>query len=309
MNSGEGVEFQDLRVFLTVAELLHFGRAAQRVGISQSRVSQLVRELEQRIGGPLFTRTSRKVELTELGARLRGSVEGPLSDLRDALTAAEEAASGVSGTVRVGFGTPIAAGPLMPDIVCRFSAQHPECSVEHLDLGFDRDLLACLRDNEIDVLAIRLPIEREDLTVDPVLSCESRVVAVAKEHPLAACAAVSWEDVAEYAVHSAPLLPEESTRDLVPEYTAAGRTIRRGPEARTFSEILLRVAQGDVVHPTVASFADYHGHPGVVAVPLKDAAPSRSGLVWPTAAMTPAARAFVACAREVATCHPGLCTE
>ncbi|WP_225728908.1 MULTISPECIES: LysR family transcriptional regulator [unclassified Nocardia] len=304
MDLGDKVQFHELRVFLAVAELLHFGRAAQRLGISQSRVSQIIRELEHAIGGPLFTRTSRRVGLTALGERLRTSVEGPLAELRRGLGTTAAAAGGLRGRVRIGFATPLAAGPLMPEIARRFGEQYPGCAIEYIDLGFDRDLLSCLRGNEIDLLASRLPVNREDLTVEPVLTCERRVLAVSRDHPLAAYAAVSWDDVADYPVHNLPFLPEEAARDLVPEYASTGRPIRRGPDARTFNEILLQVAHGDVVQPTVASYGDYHRHPGVVAVPLKDPTPSRSGLVWPTSAIAPAARAFVECACEIVAERP-----
>ena len=63
----ESLELRDIRVFLAVAEELHFGRAAERVGLTSSRVSQTVRLLETRVGGRLFERTSRRVKLTPLG--------------------------------------------------------------------------------------------------------------------------------------------------------------------------------------------------------------------------------------------------
>lgn len=251
------------------------------------------------MGGPLLERTSRKVELTNLGSRLRSGVEGPLRDLRSALAAISVATGNVSGVVRLGYSTPVAGGPLMSRIVEEFVRVYRDCSVQQFDLGFDRDPIASLRNNEIDVLATRLPVDREGLTVDPILSREPRVLLVAKGHPLAGRAAVSWDDVAEYTVHSAPRFPQEAYRDLMPEYSPSGRPIRRGREARTFSEILLGVAQGDVVHPTVPSYADHYRNPGVTAVSLLDETPSRSGLVWSQVVITPAARAFVSCARDI----------
>ena len=64
------VELRELRVFLTLAEELHFGRTAERLEITPSYASQTIRTLEARIGGRLFDRTSRRVKLTPLGARL-----------------------------------------------------------------------------------------------------------------------------------------------------------------------------------------------------------------------------------------------
>ncbi|MGH2805599.1 MAG: LysR family transcriptional regulator, partial [Thermoleophilaceae bacterium] len=71
----ESVELRDIRAFLVLADELHFGRTAERLGLTQSRVSQTIRTLEARLGGPLFERTSRRVRLTALGERLRDAAE------------------------------------------------------------------------------------------------------------------------------------------------------------------------------------------------------------------------------------------
>ena len=67
----QDVELRDLRVFLTLADELHFGRTAQQLGISQPGVSEAVRVLESRLGVRVFDRTSRRVRLTPAGERLR----------------------------------------------------------------------------------------------------------------------------------------------------------------------------------------------------------------------------------------------
>ncbi len=65
------VELRELHVFLTVAEELHFGRAADRLQISASRVSQVIRALEDRIGGRLFERTSRRLRVAAPSMEVR----------------------------------------------------------------------------------------------------------------------------------------------------------------------------------------------------------------------------------------------
>ena len=69
-----GVELREIRVFLTLAEELHFGRTAERLGITHSRVSQTIQTLEARVGAKLFDRTSRRVALTRLGEQLRAAL-------------------------------------------------------------------------------------------------------------------------------------------------------------------------------------------------------------------------------------------
>jgi DNA-binding transcriptional LysR family regulator len=66
------MDTEEIEVFLTLAEELHFGRTAVRLRLPQPRVSRLVAALERRVGGMLFERTSRSVRLTAAGERLRG---------------------------------------------------------------------------------------------------------------------------------------------------------------------------------------------------------------------------------------------
>jgi len=70
------MERRDAEIFLTLAEELHFGRTAERLFVSQARVSQSIKKLERRIGAPLFERTSRHVALTPIGRQLHRDI-GP----------------------------------------------------------------------------------------------------------------------------------------------------------------------------------------------------------------------------------------
>jgi DNA-binding transcriptional LysR family regulator len=84
-----GMELRDIETFLTVAENLHFGRAARRLYLSPSRVSQTIRNLEREIGGPLFVRTTRQVRLTPLGEQFRVHAKHGVDILRMALREAQ----------------------------------------------------------------------------------------------------------------------------------------------------------------------------------------------------------------------------
>ncbi len=96
------VELREIRVFLTVAEELHFGRAAERLQINRSRVSQIINTLEARIGGRLFERTSRRVRLTPLGEETQIKITPVYEQLQQVLEETREAAAGVTGTPRIG---------------------------------------------------------------------------------------------------------------------------------------------------------------------------------------------------------------
>jgi DNA-binding transcriptional LysR family regulator len=294
----ETIELHEIRAFLTLAEELHFGRTAQRLHLTQSRVSQVIRELERRFGGTLFERSSRRVRLAPLGEKLVLAVRPHYDGLRIALAEVAEAAGGVVGDVRVGLATMMAGGDRLTEVVRTFQQRHPACRVQLVDIGHDRPVLARL-DGDVDLLAIRLPVDRPGYTVGPVLAEEPRVVMVSQKHPLATRAAVTFEDLAGETVVSIDTVPGEVIDELYPPRTPSGRPIHRGPKLTSMTEIVAHVALGEIVHPTVVSTERYYRHPDVVTVPMPGEKLSRSGLVWRTGGLGQAAQAFVGTAREL----------
>jgi DNA-binding transcriptional LysR family regulator len=178
------VELREIRVFLTVADELHFGRAGARLGITPSRVSQTIRGLETRVGGRLFDRTSRRVVLTPLGEEFLRRIGPAFDGMREAFEETRQIATGVAGELRLSMYTPVNGGPHLTEIIKTFEARYPACHVVVTDTSARRDQFAWLRRNYVDLLAIRLPVPHPDVTVGPVLSREPRIVAVAADHPL-----------------------------------------------------------------------------------------------------------------------------
>src|SRR5437762_4423035 len=97
------VELRELLIFLVLADELHFGRAAERLGISQPGVSEAVRVLESRLGVKIFDRTSRRVRLTPAGEALKRNLTPALAGLEQALADTSELSRAVRGLLRVGF--------------------------------------------------------------------------------------------------------------------------------------------------------------------------------------------------------------
>jgi DNA-binding transcriptional LysR family regulator len=297
----ETVDLRELRVFLTLAEELHFGRTAERLHLTSSRVSQSIRTLERKLGSELVYRTSRQVQLTAAGERFRREAGSAYDELMQVLRRTQARTAGMEGVLRLGLMSPPAAGPHLLTIVDAFTARHAECRVE-ITLAAWPDPLAQLRRGETDVMASWLPLEEPDLTIGLELTSESRVLAVANDHPLAQRDRVSIEDLADHCVPDFDIAPKQLHEAWIPSRTPSGRPIPRAPNrmvANDSAALAVRLARGELVHPTVASARAYLGHLGVALVPIDDMPPLRSALVWRRRSGDVRVRAFVSLAREV----------
>jgi DNA-binding transcriptional LysR family regulator len=302
----ETVELRELRVFLALAEELHFGRSAERLGLTRSRVSQSLRELEAKLGGQLFHRTSRRVALTPFGEEFQERLGPVYENLAGVLRGANAANVRLEGTVRLGLLYPTAGGPHLTEIISTFEQRCPDCEVQLSELLLD-DPLGPLQRGEIDLMAMRLPVAQSDLVVGPTLSREPRVLEVARDHALAGRERVSVEDLADY--HVAPMkgFPEDTVAYVIPRRTPSGRPIRRRrlrTTPRTPYDVEALVARGTIVHPTVPSFAEYFGHPEVIHVPIGDMPPAETALIWRRRDSDPRRREFVRVARRVLAQRP-----
>src|SRR5258707_7361528 len=97
------MELRQIDCFLAVATDLHFGKAAKRLSLAQSSISEAIGSLEHEVGGQLFVRTSRRVQLTPLGERLRVGVEPAATVLRAALEDCRKTALGQTNRLKIGF--------------------------------------------------------------------------------------------------------------------------------------------------------------------------------------------------------------
>lgn len=292
------IELRELQVFLALAEELHFGRAAERLGLTASRVSQSLRTLERKLGGrALFDRTSRVVALTESGSALRRDLVPVLASLDEVVLRARERAAG-PGLVRVGLLNAGSGGTVLNRAVRRFEGRHPGGTVRLVTTPFT-DRLGPLRRGEVDLTVTRLPLLRPEVEVGPLLSeGDPRVLLVAADHPLAARTEVSVEDLADYEVRRSPDDPPELAEAGCPSRTPSGRRIVAADvPVGDVSELLLLVARGRLVHPTTAQFAEQFRHPEVTVVPITDLPPSSAALCWLRGVRHPGRDAFVEAVR------------
>jgi DNA-binding transcriptional LysR family regulator len=302
------VELREIRVFLTLAEELHFGRTAERLQLTPSRVSQTLRELEAKLGGRLVHRTSRHVVLTARGERFRAEVAEIYEGLMAALERTSDDGSEMTGVLRLGLLTPTVDGPHMPAIISAFERRHPGCQGE-LGRAPYGDAFTSLRRGEFDLLASWLPHGQPDVVVGPTLTREALFLGVAEDHPLAERRAVSIEDVADYrVVPMEDVQPEELVKRWVPRETPKGRPIHRfrvpfaqmarDDPGELHSQISWWIRTGEIVHPAMEPVREIHG-PGIAWVPISDLPPLRSALVWLRGESNDRLREFVRVARGV----------
>ncbi|MQA74030.1 MAG: LysR family transcriptional regulator [Solirubrobacterales bacterium] len=293
------VELRELRLFLTLAEELHFGRTAEKLRLTPSRVSQSLRALEQKLGAQLVHRTSRRVKLTSFGEQLRRELGPALEQLDGVLDRAHAAARSVEGTLRLGIFSAPAGGPHLVEITRAFEALHTSSTVEVVQMSWD-DPFERLREGEIDLMATWLPLDQPDLVVGPVLTEQPRALALAQDHPLADRDSVDVEELADHRLLRFDNWPKELHEAIVPSQTPCGRPIERlriPVGERSVSDVAVRVARGEIAYPTVASAASYMGD--LSFIPITGMPELRSALVWRRPARDPKLRAFLAVARDV----------
>ncbi len=294
----ELVELRELRVFFTLYEELHFGRTAERLRLSQTRISQTVQELETKLGMPLFVRTSRRVAPTPAGRQLQEQA-GPIHEqLRSVLREIHDANREIAGELRLGLDGPSSGGQALPEIIRLFTTRHPDCSVQVTETGIG-DPIGPLRRGEFDLIALDLPVDQPDLVIGPILRRDERLIGVATNHPLAERQSVNLEDVADFETHDGGgSQPPEKIDAWSPPRTPTGRPIhRRHLTNPTFSQIFALVAAGEIVH--FASSPLFLTYPGVAYRPITDMPPIESALTWLASEETTAIRAFAQAARDI----------
>ncbi|QQP90663.1 LysR family transcriptional regulator [Skermanella sp. TT6] len=142
-------DFRHVRGFITLAEELHFGRAAQRLNMTQPGLSRLIGELERHVKVPLFRRTTRTVDLTEAGKVFLAQCRIGIDHFERAVAQARRTAGGELGTVRVGY-MDFAINGRLPEFIRAFARHRPEVRLELFFLSTQQQHAALLADR-IDV--------------------------------------------------------------------------------------------------------------------------------------------------------------
>ena len=259
-----------LRALLALADELNFTRAAERLHLTQQALSGQIRQLEARVGTRLVERNSRRVQLTGAGRTLCEHARPLLAGAEHAVLATR-AAGQHAVRLTVGYVAPFTRRLVAPAFE-RYYAAEPEVEVTVHFADF-LDPLGGLRDGPSDVAILYGEFEREGLELRPLFS-EPRGVALAADHPLAACPVLTIEDFIREPLVEVPV------RDQVWSdfWTAAahrnGRAPQIGASVTTLDGLMEAIGAGLGVATTVAPAIDMLGAAaGVVFRPLPELPP------------------------------------
>jgi DNA-binding transcriptional LysR family regulator len=176
------IELRHLRYFVTVAEELHFGRAAQRLNLSQPPLSQQIRKLEEILGFPLFTRTSRSVSLTNAGEAFLQRARRTLRNVQRDIDETRSIGRGEVGSLHIGF---VGSGTLstLPEIFRTYREAYPLVQL-HLHESFTALVTEGLENGTLDAGILRDGDPVEGLNITTIFS-ERFVAVVPATHPCA----------------------------------------------------------------------------------------------------------------------------
>ena len=188
------MKLHQLRYFVTVAEELHFGRAASRLRMAQPPLSRQIHELEDELATRLFNRTNRGVELTDAGRILLEEARAALAQVDYAAQAARRAGQGEIGQLVVGV-VPTVDTQVFTRILRTFSARYPSVQVVIRSLNTTTQIQG-LRAGTLQAGFLRLPVRDDALTIK-LVSREPLVAAVPVGHPLARAGRLSLATLAD----------------------------------------------------------------------------------------------------------------
>ncbi|MFG2006675.1 LysR family transcriptional regulator [Spirillospora sp. NPDC048911] len=274
------LETRELVYFLTVAEELHFGRAAQKLGIAQPPLSRAIQLLERRLGVALLERTSRKVALTRAGEVLVHEGVQALDQLSAAARRAQRA--GRSGPRLVLAMKPGGDAGLLPALLAAYEREPEAVEVEVICSVGER--AAMVRDGRADAALMYRPRDDFSGLATEDLAVESQVVVLAKDHRLAEHDSLRMADLQGETTPQWPHLPDQDPS---------------APLAHDIGQLMQLIALRQLVAVVPASVRA-HLRQDLVCVPVTDAEPTTLTLAWPEHSRSRTLAAFVRAATQAA---------
>lgn len=267
------IELRHLRYFVAVADELHFGRAAERLGMSQPPLSQQIRQLEDEMDVRLFLRDSRRVALTEAGRAFLTEARAILARVDEAVEQARRAQRGETGELRIGMTRATPLSPQIPAAIFAFRRQSPAVHLHLLEMNTLQQIDALL-DHRLDLGIIRKRALPEALA-SQALFRDPLAVVLREDHPALASLEPQHPALPLRLLAQEPFVTFDRSAgagihdQVIALCSRAGFTPRIAQEAREPSTIIGLVSAGLGVSILPAS-CEHIRVEGVRFVPLAD---------------------------------------
>lgn len=205
------MDIRQLECFVAVAEELHFRKASERLGLSQSALSERVSLLEHELGARLFFRTTRQVSLTQAGSEFLQDATRILADIAVSVSSVRHTADSDMQNIRVS-GVDEAISMLLPRVLLSFRKSNPQVHVQILEISSSEQHSQELIAHRSDIAFVRTS-QKDEFITSELLYRQPIVVAVADTNPLSGSASLSTSDIAEQPIvgwpkHARPILHE-----------------------------------------------------------------------------------------------------
>jgi DNA-binding transcriptional LysR family regulator len=264
------METRELRYFVAVAEELHFGRAAQRLGIAQPPLSRAIRQLERRLGATLLERSSRGVALTDAGSVLLREARAALDAVEAAERRTRRAALAAAGHPALVLATKAgASSELLAKLLDAYAAEPDAVTVDVLLCG-PGEQERLLREGRADVALLHRPFDSTAGFDTEELSVEGQVVVLPAGHPLTGRSHVRMAEIT-----ALPGLP-------MPRWPGPDGTYPDGPgpQVRDHTQLLQLIALGRAC-AVLPESSRAHLRGEHATVPVLDSPPVRTVIAWP----------------------------
>ncbi|MFV0462207.1 MAG: LysR family transcriptional regulator [Nostocoides sp.] len=289
------MEIRWIRAFVAVAEELHFGRAAARLQMAQSPLSQTIRKLERDIGTPLFERSTRSVALTAAGHEFLPHAYRLLQDVDTARLVARAASGGVYGRISIGFSGVLTHFSL-PPLTQALRQRYPQIELNLVGPVLTREAVANIENGALDLAFVGLPVDSGTVTTR-LIAREPYAAVLPQDHRLARESSIALIDLADEGFVTTPRSYGSALQETAMQAcVAAGFRPRIVQEVSDPYMILLLVAAGVGVALMTRGMASLVP-PGARFIPLTDdTAYLLHAIAWSPHRMSP----VLECAIEVA---------
>lgn len=260
------MELRQLKYFITSADTLNFTEAARQCFITQSTLSQQIKQLETELGVQLFERIGKRVFLTETGRDFLPYARQTVADADYGVQRIKDIEDLKTG--RLCIGTTFGLSALITDAIARFSEQYPEIHLEVMFLKQD-ELIEAVRERKVDFALTFEMMEKDDLLTEQAVKTYHLCAIVSDQNPLAQQATVSLRQLADYNICT-PARGMNARRMFDSLTNKKGIELQPKLEINEIHTLLHLVRTGRWVAILVDSIT--HGEEGLCAVPLREAA-------------------------------------